>query len=132
MPASDPSWSAWRERTPSALLVTGVVLIVASLLVPKWLSSDSPAWSPEQARRLQQASARLHHLTHQHGEEISGPDAHQPPAEFKEAEAEFNELSGQLDAARNQPARLSAVLRVLGIALAVAGAIMHLAVTRAW
>jgi hypothetical protein len=114
---------------PIALLVIGVTLVGASLVWPSWLSGRS-AWSNDQARRLQSASAEFHHLSHEYGEELSGSATAETPSEFRQAEAEFRELSRQLDAARSRPAHVATVLRLIGVILSIAGAATYLSVSR--
>lgn len=129
MPNDDADAPTRWQRAALALLAAGVASILLSLVLPMWMTGQA-AWSADQSQRLQQVSADLHRYSHQLAQDQrTGP----PTAvadKLRRAQAEYAELSQQLEAARRRPAKLATVLRGVGIVLAAAGGVWHLAARR--
>lgn len=115
----------WRQVCSLATLVLGVAIIALSLIWTR-VSTGRYAWSDKQALEYQAASSKLHSLSHEfaHQETSAESDALRPDLEA--AQAHFSEVRAQLEAARQQPARIALILRLAGILIAVAGGTAYL------
>jgi hypothetical protein len=111
---------AWRAALPLVCIIAGVVLILAPLLLPK-RSLNKGSWSQEQAEKYQAASVKLHGLS-------STPPGTLPAAELeafhkdlKQAEQDYAAIRAELDSALARPAKITWLLRGLGMALLAIG-----------
>lgn len=118
-PARHPRWLA------SVLICAGVLMIGASLLLPEQSLARS-GWSDEQAVQYQAAAANLHRLSHEAAEASPGEQAEAIRRELDEAQAKYNHLRTELDAARGLTGRVTKTLRLLGVALALVGVVLTL------
>jgi hypothetical protein len=110
----------WRSAVPAALLLAGILLILASFLLPAGAVGRAN-WSPEQAKKYQSAAVKLHRLSHESLH--PSPDADQQAArnELQQAEQDYRDMKSQLDAAITRPKYVGWGLRGLGILLLAAG-----------
>jgi len=106
------------------LILLGLVTFVASLVWPA-LAKPQDVWTPEQGAEQASASTELHKRTHEaaHAEisamsEAKKAEARQRLAESKER---FERSRAALEAAREQRDRLPWWLRVVGVAMMLAG-----------
>lgn len=112
----------WRMAASAFALIAGVALIALSMFWPSSASAGRSNWSPQQAKQYQQASARLHELSH-------APE-HPTPAqtlahdrELKQAEAEFGAMRADLDTALGSSGKTTTILRLAGAVLIITGCI---------
>ena len=122
MTGSDPEQPfAWRSALPLVLLGGGVLLLLASLLLPA--TSRGPSnWSTDDAKQYQAASMRLHGL--------SQASVHAKPAEqqqmrkdLAQAQNDYDLIRQKLDSELDRPRRFALIIRVLGIGLLSLGGI---------
>ena len=113
---------------PVVALSLGISLVGLSLVWPN-ISGGRANWTEEQALAYQAASARLHELSHGHGDRSAGAVTEPVHPEMQKAQREYDGLRAQLDAARERPAQIATILRYAGILVAVAG-IFRLAADR--
>ena len=118
-----------RPRAALLLLSAGAALIVASFIWPS-LSNGRESWTTEHALEHQHASADLHQLSHKYDQERAKGNGEAVLDELEQARAEYGKLDADLEAARNRPARVAMVLRVLGVLLAIGGGISYVKATR--
>lgn len=118
--SNDDASNNWRTPLSAAALVIGLALLALSLVWPSSSSAAATGWSAQQAKQYQQASARLHELSH------TPPNA--TPAQrvahdraLKQAEGEFHSMRADLDAALARPARWTSILRFAAACLIICG-----------
>lgn len=125
--SEQPEVFPWRRLVAVLSLAAGVALFGASFIVPSLFPARS-VWTTEKARQYQAALAAGH--PHGHGH-IDEPPDHQsqqpPPRAVTEAQAKFERLQAELDAARSRPARVATLLRATGVVLALVGTAIALA-----
>ena len=64
MANNEPQHSSdWRTALAIALIAVGLLLVVASVIMPA-SAAGGTNWSPEQAKQYQAASVKLHSLSH--------------------------------------------------------------------
>lgn len=114
-----------RQSFAAALILVGVLMIGASLFTPH-LSPGRSAWSQQQALEYQAAAANLHQLSHDFAEASPGPQVEAVQDKLNQAKVEYRRLRTQLDAARSLTGRITTILRVAGVVLAIAGTAMAL------
>ena len=113
---------AWYHVTAMVILLSGLGLVALSLFWPRVFAGKS-GWTQEQASKYQAASADVHRLSMQAGSTPPEDQTRSLQNELAKAQAEYGALRDELDAARARPGRIAAILRYLGIALAVGGAL---------
>lgn len=111
----------FRPFLAAAALVGGGGLILLSLFLPS-LAISRTNWSPEQAKRYQDASIQLHSLSHAAVHAARDGTASETREKLQLAEAEYKAIRADLDSATARPARIALVLRLSGIALLAVGA----------
>ena len=120
-----PEGSPRQHLWALAAMVCGVGLIGLSLVWPS-VSSGRSQWSDEQAKQYQKTSAEYHSLSHEVAHQAEqGGDLTALTEQFNATQAEFERLHAQLQAARNSPARMAGVLRLMGVVLVAVGAVLH-------
>ena len=110
----------WRSPLAAVLLASGILLVLLSLFWPSGGVAHSN-WSPEQAKKYQEASVKLHSLSHASVHSSSEVDQAAMRKDLQQAEAEYNAIRTKLDSAIDQPKRFSHMLRWTGIALMAVG-----------
>jgi hypothetical protein len=112
---------AWRPLLAAGLLLAGTALLAFSFV---WttISRGQGNWSQEQALRYQAASARLHSLSHKYARPAEEGTSAAAQEELKNAQIEYERLRTDLDAAIAHPSRIAFWFRIVGAALAAAGA----------
>jgi hypothetical protein len=103
------------------LVIVGLVLFTVSFVWPG-SSSRTSAWSADQAKEYQAASANLHRLSHEYARTAGTDEAKKVRAELEKARTDFDGLSDELESAISRPKRIAILMRIGGVALAVAGA----------
>jgi hypothetical protein len=107
---------------PPALLIIGLGLMglgwIWSSVIP-----STVYWGPEQAEEYTRAQADLHAKTHAAKHRSADYDEHQ----FAAARQRFEQIRGQLDAARSAQASIGTYLATAGILLVLVGIGIHLA-----
>ncbi len=116
--------STRRRQTAMGLLLAGIALISLSFLWPS-LPLGKPAWSEDQAKDYQSASATLHGLSHKYENELNRAKNGALPAEFQQAKDKYDHLRQQLDEARQGPSRLATLLFCGGILFSLVGAAIY-------
>jgi hypothetical protein len=125
MPAVDEGGaSARRRQTAMGLLLSGIALILVSFLWPS-LPIGKPAWSEDQAKEYQSASATLHLLSHKYENELNHARNGALPTEFQQAKDKYEHLRQQLDEARQGPSRLATLLFCGGLLFSLVGAAIY-------
>jgi hypothetical protein len=81
------------------------------------------AWSPEQAKQYQDASKKLHSLSHDMAH-AHGDKEGDVRKEFGLAKAEYDALRRDLDSAISRPSRWTWIMRFAGMLAAVFGGIL--------
>jgi hypothetical protein len=115
---------ARRKALAAVLIVVGVAVVAMSLLWPGE-SLSRAAWSDEQAKKYQTASAKLHGLSHELGH-AKGEQRAAVRQELKAAQAEYDVLRAELDSALSRPHRWSWTMRLCGVlAIVIGGAILY-------
>jgi hypothetical protein len=102
-------------------VIVGLVLFAVSFVWPA-TSTNSTAWSTEQAVEYQSASSNLHRLSHEYARTAGTEKAQQVRAELDKAQSEFATLSDDLESAIARPKRLAWYLRIGAAILVAAGA----------
>ena len=94
---SSPAKLNWRSALAAVALVAGIGLILLSVFCPGGSASHAN-WSPEQAKQYQQASLKLHSLSHAPN---TSTEAEQQAyhRELKQAEADYQAIRAKLDSA---------------------------------
>jgi hypothetical protein len=125
MPAVDEGGASTRRRqTALGLLLAGIALILVSFLWPS-LPIGKPAWSEDQAKEYQSASATLHGLSHKYENELNHAKNGALPTEFQQAKDKYEHLHQQLNEARQGPSRLATLLFCGGILFSLVGAAIY-------
>jgi hypothetical protein len=114
---------AWQIIFAVILVAGGFGLIAWSFIWPS-VSSRRSGWSQDQAREYQAASARLHSLSHQHAHAAERGNEAAVRAELDKAQANYEVLRGELESAMRRPRRIAILLRLAGLALVGAGAMI--------
>jgi predicted negative regulator of RcsB-dependent stress response len=113
--------SDWRTALAIALIAVGLLLVVASVVMPA-SATGGTYWSREQAKQYQAASVKLHSLSHTAAN--AAPEKQQQlRKDLQDAEKEYALRRADLDAAIGRPHRVITILRVAGIALVAAGGV---------
>jgi hypothetical protein len=121
MASSEPKRELdWRTLIPAVLVIGGILLILGSLLLPTSVTGRA-GWSPEQAKKYQEAAVKLHSLSH--ASLHTSPEADQPAKrkELQQAEADYNAIRSQLDSAIARPKKITWAIRLAGVALVAIG-----------
>jgi hypothetical protein len=114
------------RRLAPALIGSGTLLVLASWFWP------SPAvgrggWSEQDAQALNEAAAAMHAAEHEHNESAGGPKSDKAEDRSTSAQRRYQELRNRLTDAQSRGARTAIMMRYLGLAVAVAGVVAHLA-----
>jgi hypothetical protein len=113
-----------RPKALSALLIAAGVGVIAISFVWPTRATQRRAWSMEQAKQYKAAAGKLHSLSH----EITHADANREAAvrqELNTAQAEYDALRRDLDAALSRPRRWAWIMRSAGIlAICIGGAVL--------
>lgn len=104
------------------VLLLGMVLVAASFLWQR-IGGGASSWTKEKALAYQEVSARVHGLTVKMSTTPPEGQTRALQDELVDAQAEYGELRGELDAARGAPGRFARLLRYLGVFLAIAGGV---------
>lgn len=112
----------WRSVLATISISVGILLILLSLFWPTRGGGQSN-WSPEQAKKYQAASVKLHSLAHSTAH-ASAAEQQASRKELEQAEAEYTEIRAGLDSAIDGPRRFSRVLRWTGVFLLAAGGLV--------
>ena len=131
MTASDlPPVSSQRQSWPFVSIAGGALLIGLSMFWPAALGGRS-GWTDAKAIEYQKASADFHELAHElgHRDDRGGSSA-DTEQKVKAAEARFDQLRGELQAARGRTLNWAIALRVIGAAMAITGAVAYFATRR--
>lgn len=129
MPNSEPQRGAdGFARYALPAIAIGLVLFGASFL--PMFASGRERWTKEQALELQQASMRIQELTHKLASQTPDSASRSASDDYHQAVDHFKSLQLQLKDARSHRGGLGAVLRILGLLLAVGGAATWLASKR--
>jgi hypothetical protein len=103
------------------LILGGLCLLILGLgwnhLVP-----SAAYWSPEQASELSAAHRDMHTKSHQHGADAEN--------QMAIARDRFKKISQQLESARGSQSRIGTLFLLAGVALLVAGIVLHLSQNR--
>jgi hypothetical protein len=116
---SDPANFNWRFALAALSLVAGIGLILLSVFWPSGSVSHAN-WSPEQAKQYQQASLKLHSLSH-------APNTQTETAQqayhrdLKQAESDYQAIRAKLDSAIDGSSTFLRTLRWGGAVLAAIG-----------
>ncbi len=119
---TDASWPAkfdWRFGLAAVLIVAGIGLIVLSVFCTGSAVSQAN-WSPEQAKQYQQASLKLHSLSHEPNT-TTDADRQSYHRELKQAESEYQAIRARLDSAIDGSETFLRSLRWLGAVLTAFG-----------
>jgi hypothetical protein len=115
------------SRLAVALVVVGGLLMAGSWGFPYWVDGRK-GWSADDAVQLAATQAQLHRLRAQKGILLQKPQVEVDAAiagrideQLEAAELRYKNLSGRLDAARDQGQTAAAVMRIAGLAIAAAG-----------
>ncbi len=114
--------STRRLVVPYILLVGGVALVLFSFMLPTKLLSQS-GWTPEQAKRYQDASLKLHSLSHASLHSTPEADREAQQRELNQADADYQAIRRQLDSATNRPKNIAFAMRLVGGGLLIVGGI---------
>ena len=117
--------SARRRQTAMGLLLAGIALICTSRFFGPACRFGKPAWSEDQAKDYQSASATLHGLSHKYENELNHAKNGALPTEFQQAKDKYDHLHQQLDEARQGPSRLATLLFCGGILFSLVGAAIY-------
>jgi hypothetical protein len=98
-------------------------MILASFTVPTG-SLESLTWDDAKAQEFQSAAARFHELSHA-ATDAGAANAESLPSQLAAAQAEYEALRSQLDAARIRPRQVAVVLRWLGVAITITGGVFY-------
>jgi hypothetical protein len=109
----------WTQVCSSLLILGGMFLIAWSFL-RSGESSSRAAWSLEQAIKYQDASVKLHGLSHEmvHATEIE-KNTLQP--QLDKAQHEYDALRTQLESAMARPRWVAWLIRISGMLMLAAG-----------
>lgn len=110
----------WRAACSLICLVAGIGLIVVPVFLPK-SALRKGSWSQEQAEKYQAAAKKLHGLSMASVHRSPDTESEAFHKELKEAEQDYAAIRFQLDSALARPAKITWLLRGLGIALLIAG-----------
>ncbi len=109
----------WKNAVAAVLVILGVLIIGVSFVWPG-KTTRRAAWSDVQAEKYQAASLRVHSLAHEVANARPGQEA-TINAKLEQAKAEYQQVRNELDAAVGRPNRIAWGMRILGVALALAG-----------
>jgi hypothetical protein len=115
---------------PLVLLALGMLLIGLSFL-PSIAVDGRSEWTDEKALQYQEASATLHGLAHEIGHAPENPGVGtNSQQQLEAAQARFDELRRQLQAARSRSINWALALRSLGVVFAIVGSVAYFAKLR--
>jgi hypothetical protein len=109
-------------------IVMGITLFGLSFL--PIFASGRERWTKDQALELQQASMRIQELTHKLGAQTPDTVNRQTSQDYQQALDHFANMQSQLKEAQSRSGSLEAVLRILGLLLAIGGAVSFFATKR--
>jgi hypothetical protein len=109
-------------------IILGAALFALSFL--PIFASGRERWTKDQALELQQASMRIQELTHKLGSQSPDTANKQAAEDYHQALDRFEALQGELKSAQGRSGSLGAVLRILGLLLAIGGAVSFFATKR--
>src|SRR4051812_28359615 len=109
----------WRTALPLILLAGGVLLVLASFLLPSGAINTS-SWTPAEAKQYQAASIKLHGLSHAtvHATADQQQALHR---QLEEAQTEYNAIREKLDTSIDRPHKMALILRPAGFPLLAVG-----------
>ncbi len=119
-----------QTRLPLGVFASGIVLIVLSVMWPRWTGGRA-VWTDADARAHAAAAADLHGQFANHNRELAeAPATAEDPATdvdtLAAARERFDASQARLDAARTRGLTTAALIRWLGIVMALAGALAFL------
>lgn len=120
--SNDRAAGDWRTPLSAFALIVGIALIALSMFWPSTATAGRSNWSPQQAKKYQQASARLHELSHT-PEKSTPAETQARERKLKQAAAEFETIRADLDAAIGGSAKITTMLRLAGATLIITGCI---------
>jgi Flp pilus assembly protein TadB len=109
----------WRTALAIALIATGLLLVVASVIIPAGAAAGTN-WSPEQAKQYQAASVKLHSLS-QSSAAATPEKRRELKSQLQDAEKDYASRRADLDSAIGRPNRMRWFLRLAGVVVAAAG-----------
>jgi hypothetical protein len=125
MPNSEPRSSADRRTVAAITLLTAGIALLALSFAWTWWATGRSSWSDQQALKFQEASSRLHSLSHEYAHEAQHGDTDALRSQLAEAQARFGEMRAQLETAQNRPKRVAMMIRVAGLLMAVIGGAIY-------
>jgi hypothetical protein len=108
-------------------VAAGVAFVAASFIFSSSRSAGGAGWTSAQASEYQETALQLHELSHEAAELAGGDGANTLADKLANAQAKYDAVRGQLDAARQSTRQWAAALRWLGIAGVVSGVIAYFA-----
>jgi len=129
MSSNDPRHGAESlARFALPAVIVGMALFALSFL--PLFTSGRERWTKQQALELQQASMRIQELTHQLGSQTPDTASRQTSQDYRQALDHYEDLQSQLKDARGRSGSLGPVMRILGLLLAIGGAVSFFATKR--
>ena len=116
------------RKFAAASIAAGAVVLALSYLPA--LSSGKERWTTEKARAYQKSSLEIQTLTHKLVSTSPDEMSREASNQYRAAMDNYEALRGELEAARSRPMTLAAILRVLSLALILAGAVAGLSTVR--
>jgi hypothetical protein len=107
------------------------MLLIGLSFLPSIAVDGRSEWTDEKALQYQEASATLHGLAHEIGHAPENPGVGtNSQQQLEAAQARFDELRRQLQAARSRSINWALALRSLGVVFAIVGSVSYFAKIR--